>query len=65
MRKHAFDYEEFFVLPTMADPVDKAAKERYFQQVAEAKARMVELGFATLLDKKMPKQPPRLRRRVS
>jgi hypothetical protein len=57
--------DEFYTIPVQADTSIKEKRERYEEQVAEAKARMKAMGFKSLLDTPVTRQAPTLRRRIS
>lgn len=57
--------EEFYIIPAFADTAIKEKRERYEEQVVEAKARMRALGLKSLLDTRIQKRPPTMKRRIS
>jgi len=57
-----YDPDTFYILPVEANPVTEDEVTRYLAKVEEAKARMNELGFQSLLDKKAERRPRRERR---
>lgn len=65
MSKFTMNPEEFMTISATAKVVDKDASDRYLKKVEEARVKMEELGFARLVDKKMGRKPPTLRRRIS
>lgn len=64
MKRIKWDYDTFITLPTSVKTVSDEAVEHYLEAAAAAKAKMETLGFNCLLDKKVDRRPPRLRRRV-
>lgn len=65
MSKIKWDYDTFHVIPVSAKMVTDEETARYLEKVEEAKATMERLGLNRLVDKKVDKRPPTLRRKIS
>jgi hypothetical protein len=54
-----------FIEISPSHSIPHASHDYWEDKVAEARAKMKEMGVQHLLEKKIEKQPPKLRRRVS
>jgi hypothetical protein len=65
MNRVRFEGETFMEIPVNAKVTDDEAVARYLQRVEEAKQKMKACGFTHILEKRIEKRPPKLRRRIS